>query len=90
MILALEKYCEADPVNLSSGESITIRDLAKKILKISNHDPEITFDKSKPEGQSRRVLRNDKAEKVLGFKALTSLDEGLKSTISWVRDNIEI
>ena len=43
MILALEKYCEADPVNLSSGESITIIDLAKKILKISNYDPEITY-----------------------------------------------
>ena len=90
MILALEKYCEADPVNLSSGESISISDLAKKILKISNYDPKITFDKLKPEGQSRRVLTNDKAEKVLGFKALTSLDEGLKSTISWIRDNIEI
>ena len=90
MILALEKYCEADPVNLSSGESISIRDLAEKILKISNYDPKITFDKSKPEGQPRRVLRNDKAEKVLGFKALTPLDDGLKSTISWVRDNIEI
>lgn len=90
MILALEKYCEADPVNLSSGESITISDLAKKILKISNYDPKITFDKLKPEGQSRRVLTNDKAEKVLGFKALTPLDEGLKSTISWIRDNIEI
>ena len=37
-----------------------------------------------------KVLAHDKAKKVLGFKALTSLDDGLKSTINWVRDNIEI
>ena len=89
MILALEKYCKADPINLSSGESVTINDLAKKILDICNYDPKIIFDKSKPGGQSRRVLTNHKAERILGFKALTSLDEGLKSTINWIRNNIK-
>ena len=89
MILALEKHCKADPINLSSGESVTINDLAKKILDICNYDPKITFDKSKPGGQSRRVLTNHKAEQILGFKALTSLDEGLKSTINWIRNNIK-
>ena len=49
--------------------------------------PKIIFDKSKPRGQSRRVLINQKAEQVLGFKALTSLDEGLKSTIDWIGNN---
>ena len=89
MILTLEKYCEADPINLSSGESVTIKNLAKKILRICNYKPEIIFDKSKPMGQSRRVLKNDKASKILGFKAITPLDEGLKSTINWVKNNIK-
>jgi len=89
IILALEKYCEADPINLSSGESVTIKDLAEKILGICNYDPEVIFDKSKPMGQSRRVLKNDKASKILGFKALTPLDEGLKFTIDWVKNNIK-
>ena len=40
-------------------------------------------------GQSRRVLKNDKASKILGFKALTPLDEGLKFTIDWVKNNIK-
>jgi len=90
MILALEKYCKADPVNLSSGEFVTISELAQKILKICNYKPDITFDKSKPGGQSRRVLKNDKAEKVLGFKAQTPLNEGLKTTIDWIRNSMEI
>ena len=89
MILALEKYCEADPINLSSGETVTIKDLAEKILRICDYNPEIVFDESKPMGQSRRVLKNDKAANALGFNALTSLDEGLKSTINWVKNNIK-
>ena len=36
MILALENYCEADPINLSSGETVTIKDLAEKILTFSS------------------------------------------------------
>ena len=87
MILALENYCKADPVNLSSGEYVAISDLAKKILKICNYEPKIIFDKSKPGGQPRRVLTNHKAEQAFGFKALTTLDEGLKSTIDWIRNN---
>ena len=90
MILALEKYCKADPVNLSSGEYVTIAELAQKILKICNYEPDIAFDKSKPGGQSRRVLTNHKAEQVLGFKAQTPLNEGLKTTIDWIRNNMKI
>ena len=40
-------------------------------------------------GQSRRTLKNDKASKILGFKTITPLDEGLKSTINWVKNNIK-
>ena len=90
MILAIEKYCKADPINLSSGETVTIRELAQKILKICDYNPSITFDKSKPGGQSRRVLTNHKAEQVLGFKAQTPLNEGLKATINWIKNNMEI
>ena len=46
---------------------MTINDLAKKILDICNYDPKIIFDKSKPGGQSRRVLTNHKAELILGL-----------------------
>jgi nucleoside-diphosphate-sugar epimerase len=90
MILAIEKYCKADPINLSSGETVTIHELAQKILKICDYSPSILFDKSKPGGQSRRVLTNHKAEKILGFKARTPLNEGLKATINWIKNNMEI
>jgi GDP-L-fucose synthase len=90
MILAIEKYCKADPINLSSGETVTIHELAQKILKICDYSPSIIFDKSKPGGQSRRVLTNHKAEKILGFKARTPLNEGLKATINWIKNNMEI
>ena len=76
---------ETNPINYY-GHS---KDLAEKILRICNYEPEIIYDKSKPMGQSRRTLKNDKASKILGFKTITPLDEGLKSTINWVKNNIK-
>jgi len=87
MISALENYYNADPINLASGESCSITDLAKKIISLFNYNPKIEFDTSKPSGQKRRVLSNHKSEKVIGFKAKTTLDEGLKKTITWYKQN---
>lgn len=83
MLLAMEKYCVADPVNLASGEYITIGELAKKIINLYHYNPKISFDTSKPSGQKRRVLTNNKGKATIGFKSETSLDDGLKATIDW-------
>ena len=89
MMITMEKYCNADPINLSSGEYFSITDLAKKIIKIVGYNPEIIFDKTKPSGQKRRVLSNKKAAKKLNFKSEILLDEGMMKTINWYQ-NIEI
>jgi len=41
-----------------------------------------------PDGQPRRCLNTSKAEKEFGFKAKTSFEEGLKTTIEWYRNYI--
>jgi len=66
-----------------------IRDPLLSSCKIGflNYSPKIIFDTSKPNGQSRRVLRNDKAQKILGFSAETSLIDGLRKTIDWYQEN---
>src|SRR2546427_6390247 len=87
MLLAMEKYCVADPINLASGEYVTIKDLARKIIKICSYNLKISFDKDKPSGQVRRVLTSEKAAEKIRFKAETSLDEGLKKTIEWYIQN---
>jgi len=89
MLKTMETYCEADPINLSSGEYVTIGELAKKIIEIFKQNPKIIFDSTKPSGQKRRVLTGKKAEKTIGFSAKTSLDEGLKKAIKWYLHNQE-
>ena len=88
MLLAMENYCVGDPINLASGEFVSISELAQKILKISNLNPEIKFDKEKPSGQKRRVLSNKKAEEKIGFVAETSLDVGIEQTIKWYKQKL--
>jgi len=87
MISALENYCNADPINLSGGTSIKIKDLASLIINIVNYSPEIKFDLSKPTGHMKRVLNSKKCKEKINFKPITTLEEGLKETISWYQKN---
>ena len=88
MLLAMENYCVGDPINLASGEFVSISELARKILKLTNTSPEIKFDKEKPSGQKRRVLSNKKAEEKIGFVTETSLDTGIEETIKWYKQKL--
>ena len=88
MLLAMENYCVGDPINLASGEFVSISELARKILKLTNTSPEIKFDKEKPSGQKRRVLSNKKAKEKIGFVAETSLDTGIEETIKWYKQKL--
>jgi GDP-L-fucose synthase len=83
IILATEHYDKSDPVNLGAGFEITITDLAQKIADICGFQGEIQWDTSQPDGQPRRMLDTGKAKKEFGFKAKTSLDEGLIRTVKW-------
>ncbi len=83
IVTAAENYDGSDPVNLGSGWEVTIKELAEQIAKIVGFDGQIVWDATKPNGQPRRRLDTSKAEKLFGFKAKTSLSEGLQETISW-------
>ena len=67
-------------LNIGNGKEISIKELAEKIANITNYKGEIIWDKSKPDGTPRKLLNIEKINK-LGWKAKTSLDEGIKKTI---------
>jgi len=90
IILATEKYNKSDPVNIGAGFEISIKDLVKLIAKISGFRGQIVWDTTKPDGQPRRCLDTTKAEKEFGFKAKTSFEEGLRKTVEWYRNNLDI
>ena len=81
--LALEHYNSPEPVNIGTGQEITIKDLIEKIKNIVEYEGDIVYDTTKPNGQPRRCLDTSKAESDFGFRAKTSFDEGLKKTYDW-------
>jgi GDP-L-fucose synthase len=83
ILRAAEQYDGALPVNLGTGEEITIRELAGLVAAEVGFAGTIRWDTSKPNGQPRRCLDVSRAEHLFGFHAARSLRDGLKATIAW-------
>jgi GDP-L-fucose synthase len=83
--LAAQRYDGAEPVNLGTGEEISIRKLAELVAELTGYEGEIVWDATRPNGQPRRKLDVSRAEELFGFRAHTTLREGLEPTIAWFR-----
>ncbi len=86
IVLATERYNRGEPVNLGAGFEISIKDLVALIAKLTEYEGDIVWDTTKPDGQPRRRLDTQRALQEFGFKAETSLEEGLRKTIEWYKD----
>jgi GDP-L-fucose synthase len=78
--LALERYDGAEPVNVGSGEEISIRDLAELVRTAVGYEGAIVWDESRPNGQPRRRLETSRAARLFGFQATIGLREGVEET----------
>lgn len=74
-----------EPVNLGAPGEISIRDLARLIGRLTGFAGTFRFDAARPGGQPRRALDCTRAEELFGFRAGTSLETGLRRTITWYR-----
>lgn len=83
LVRAAEHYDKPDPVNLGSGNEISIRDLAVLLCKLMDYRGELRWDTSFPDGQPRRRLDVSRAEREFGFRATTPLETGLQRTVAW-------
>jgi len=83
IVLASERYDGAAPVNLGSGNEITIRELVGLLCRYLDFPGRIRWDESKPNGQPRRCLDVSRASREFGFRASTDLERGLRATIDW-------
>jgi GDP-L-fucose synthase len=84
--LAADRYSGAEPLNVGTGVEISIRELAETIADLTGFEGEIVWDESMPNGQPRRRLDTERAAELLGFRARTSLRDGLEKTIAWYRE----
>jgi GDP-L-fucose synthase len=83
IVMATQHYDGAAPVNLGTNYEISIKDLVELLAELMEFEGKIHWQTDKPNGQPRRCLDTQKADKLFGFKAQMSFREGLKRTIDW-------
>ncbi|CAE7949566.1 GER1 [Symbiodinium sp. KB8] len=87
IVRAAELVDSPMPINLGSGNVVTIRELAQKIAKHCEFEGSIEWDAGYPDGQPKRHLDTSLASVVLEWRATTPLDTGLERTIDWYRND---
>lgn len=85
IVMATQFYDQPDPVNLGTGEEITIKDLITLICELMQFEGEIIWQTNKPNGQPRRCLDTQRAQQTFGFTAQVGFRQGLMQTINWYR-----
>src|SRR5690349_17893243 len=81
LVLAGQRYDAPEPVNLGTGDEISIRDLAGLVAELAGFTGEIRWDTTRPNGQPRRKLDTTRAEALFGFRAQVPLREGIERTV---------
>ena len=83
IVKSLSVHTSSDPINVGTGDEISIKDLANNIAHIMGFKGKIVFDTSMPDGQPRRCVDTTKAAQILDFKAKTCINTGLRKAIDW-------
>jgi len=84
----IESYDSSEPVNISTGTTISIRELADTICDTMEYGGRIVWDTTKPDGQMVKIF-DVRLLNSLGLSCATPLKEGLKYSISWFANNYE-
>jgi nucleoside-diphosphate-sugar epimerase len=90
LLACAESGAPGDVYNLASGVETTIRNLAELIIELSASSSELEIAPRREWDHS--ILRfgsPEKARRELGFEARTELENGLRETVVWTRDNLE-
>jgi len=85
-LLAMADLAEGGPLNIGTGQEVSVADLASGIAQACDYTGQIRFDTTKPDGQPRKVLDVRRAADRIGWTAPTSLQEGLHQTVAWYRE----
>jgi GDP-L-fucose synthase len=86
LFLLMERYEEAETINVGTGQDVSISELAVLMKEVTGFQGEIVYDRSKPDGMMRKVLDVSRINS-LGWKPRISLKEGLNKTYSWAVEN---
>jgi GDP-L-fucose synthase len=87
IVLAAELLDTVEPVNLGANREISIRETVETIARLVGFEGDLVWDASKPDGQPRRRVDPSRAERLMGWRASTPFEEGLRATIDWYLAN---
>jgi len=82
----MNNYKENEPINVGTGEDITIKELAQLIKEVVGYEGEIRFDTTKPDGIPRRLLDVTSLHNT-GWRHKIELRKGLELTYQWFKEN---
>ncbi|MGN8844457.1 GDP-L-fucose synthase [Niallia sp. HCP3S3_B10] len=85
-LFLMNNYEGNEIVNIGVGDDLPIKDLANLVKKVTGFQGELKFDTSKPDGTPRKLVDVTKINS-LGWKATTSLEEGLRKAYNWFLEN---
>ena len=86
LIFLMNNHNDSKPINIGPNREVSIRYLSELIADLVGYKGEIIWDTAQPNGTPRRALDTSKMD-ALGWKAKTSLEDGLKTTIDWFMEN---
>ena len=87
-LLALAQHGEPEPINIGTGQAVSVAALAQAVASATGFSGTIRFDSSKPDGQPRKVMDCSLAAERLGWRAETDLETGLAQTVAWYREQL--
>lgn len=90
IVLAAERYDDADPVNLGADRELLIKELVEIVVELTRFEGRIAWDESKPDGQPRRGVDASRAKERFGFEARVDFRDGLRRTIEWFEANRDL
>jgi len=88
IVMGTQFYNDSEPVNLGTGNEISIKDLIELICELMGYNGELVWEADKPNGQPRRCLDTQKAIEQFGFLAEMQFRHGLQNTIEWYRQSL--
>ena len=87
MVYFMQNYSDEKIVNLGPGSDVPIREVVQLVCDVVGFKGQLRFDTSKPDGTPRKMVDTSYAES-LGWRAKTSLQQGLEETYRWFLDNV--
>lgn len=85
-LFLLERYDEAQTINVGCGEDVSISELAELVQSIVYPEARIVFDRTKPDGTPRKLLDVSRLN-ALGWEPQVHLADGIRRTYSWYLQN---